>query len=180
MKKCPQCNEEYGDGATYCEKCGTKLVKYRTCPHCGNTVPDDAIYCPKCGKSVDSVEPVASNIAPAVQSNRPKLDDATIAQYKRELSSLKTRKLTLTILGSIFLTVGLSLCILFFVLASRELDRQINENDFNTLYITYIFLAIVFELMTDAGIALLIIQAAVFTKKISNRERAINEFESRK
>ena len=45
MKKCPTCNAEFGDGATYCDKCGTKLVKYATCPHCGASVEEDAVYC---------------------------------------------------------------------------------------------------------------------------------------
>ena len=176
MKKCPTCNAEYGDGATYCEKCGTKLVKYRKCPHCGADVEDDAIFCSKCGKAIDAVEEAASTIEPAPTTRT--VDDATIAQYKKELASYKSKRLTFLILGSIFLTVGIVLTIVFFSLYVKEVDKAIDSGKFTTIYL-YLFLAVVFELMTDAGIALLIVQGAVFGKKISNRQRAIDEYESR-
>ena len=177
MKKCPACNEEYGDGATYCEKCGTKLVKYCTCPHCGEPVQDDAVFCSKCGKAIDSVEPVSSYIEPSAPSSKV-VDDATIQQYKREIESYKSKRLTFLILGAIFLTVGLVLTIVFMSLYIKAIDKGVDSGNLSTAYL-YLFLAVVFELMTDAGIAFLIIQGAVFGRKISNRIRAIEEYESR-
>ena len=176
MKKCPTCNAEYGDGATYCEKCGTKLVKYRTCPHCGAAVEEEAVFCSKCGKAIDAVEPVASVIESTPTAR--KVDDATIAQYKKELAIYRSRKMTMLTLGLIFLTVGLVLCIVFFSLGVKSIEDNVNSGNIGTGYV-FIFLAVIFELMTDAGIALLIVQGAVFGKKISNRERAIAEYESR-
>lgn len=116
MKKCPTCNEEYGDGATYCEKCGTKLVKYRTCPHCGEPVQDDAVYCPRCGKSIDGVEPVASFIEQS-PSNSSVVDDATIQQYKREIEIYKARRITFLTLGLIFFNcrTNFNNCFLLFI-----------------------------------------------------------------
>ena len=175
MKKCPVCHEEYGDGATYCEKCGTKLVKYRTCPHCGTLVPDEAIFCSKCGKSVDEIEEVTSGTND-IQVVEKKLDCGTIAQYKREIEAYKTKRVTMTIIGSALLTIGL----VFFILCIYWLSRiDLDTSDAYSQYMA-LFCGIVFsELAVDAGIALLIIQAAVFTKKISNREKAIHDFESR-
>lgn len=177
MKKCPACNAEFGDGATYCDKCGTKLVKYRTCPHCGAAVEDDAVFCSKCGKAIDAVAEMSSSIEPSITVR--KVDDATIAQYKREIAAYKSKKLTMMIMGLIFLMVGLVLCIVFFSLGIKSIDETIDSGNIGTGY-TFIFLAVVFELMTDAGIALLIIQGAVFGRKIANRERAIEEYETRR
>ena len=176
MKKCPTCNAEYGDGATYCEKCGSKLVKYRTCPHCGAAVEEEAVYCSKCGKAVDAVAEMSSSIEPSPTVR--KVDDATIEQYKRELASYKSKKITFLVLGSVFLTVGIVLTIVFFYLYVKAIDVGVDSGNLSSAYL-YLFLAVVFELMTDAGIALLIVQGAVFGKKISNRIRAIQEYESR-
>ncbi len=62
MKKCPTCHAEFGDGAMYCDKCGSKLVKYATCPHCGASVDEDAVYCSYCGKAIQSTRVAASFI----------------------------------------------------------------------------------------------------------------------
>ena len=179
MKKCPACNEEYGDGATYCEKCGTKLVKYRTCPHCGESIQDDATYCPRCGMSVNGREPVASFIDPSPSTSQV-ADDATIQQYKREIVSLRSRRITFLVLGLIFLIVGIALTIVFISLYVKEIDKVIGSDKFSSTMMLYLFLAVIFELMTDAGIVFLILQGAVFARKITNRERAIAEYESRR
>ena len=176
MKKCPQCNEEYGDGATYCEKCGTKLVKYRTCQHCGALVDDEAVFCSKCGKAVDEIQEVVSDINSS-RVEEKNLDSATIAQYKREIASYKSKRITMTVLGSVLLTLGLVFFILcIYWVSQMDFDAPDTSNQYMALWCGIVFS----ELAIDAGIALLIIQAAVFTKKISNRERAIDEFESRK
>lgn len=179
MKKCPACNEEYGDGATYCEKCGTKLVKYRTCPRCGESIQDDVTYCPRCGMSINGREPVASfiNQSPSISQVA---DDATIQKYKREIEILRPRRTTFLILGLIFLIIGITLTIVFISLYVKEIDKVIDSDNFSSKMMLYLFLGVIFELMTDAGIVFLIIQGAVFGRKISNRERAIAEYESRK
>ena len=176
MKKCPTCNAEYGDGATYCEKCGTKLVKYGVCPHCGAPVEEEAIFCSKCGKAIDSAPEVASVIEPKPATN--KVSSATIERYKREIASLKGKRTTFLTLGSIFLPVGLSLCVLFIVLAVRAIDVPNPEPVAVNQYVLFMLLGIISELVADAGIVFLIISGAVFGKKISNRERAIEEYES--
>ena len=178
MKKCPTCNAEFGDGATYCDKCGTKLVKYATCPHCGASVEEDAVYCSCCGKAVQSTRVVASFIDQNSSNN--KVDDVTIERYKRELTSLRSKRTTFLTLGLIFLPVGLALCILFIVLGVRAIDVADPGYGVVSQYLMYVFLGVLFELVADAGIVFLIISGAVFSKKISNRERIIEEFESRR
>lgn len=175
MKKCPACNEEYGDGATYCEKCGTKLVKYCICPHCGAEAQDDAVFCPKCGKALDSRdEPTSENIVQEVASSR-KVDSKLIEQYKKEIAIYRARKTGFIIAGSILLSLGVTLFIVFIALLTKKVEQDPNIVSISTYYL-YLFLIVVFELMADAGIALLIIQAAVFNKKISNREQAIRDY----
>lgn len=176
MKKCPTCNAEYGDGATYCEKCGTKLVKYGVCPHCGAPVEEEAIFCSKCGKAIDSTPGVASVIEPKPAAN--KVSSETIERYKREIVSLKGKRTTFLTLGSIFLPVGLALCILFIVLAVRSIETSNPGSVAVNRYVLFMLLGVLFELVTDAGIVFLILSGAVFGKKISNRERAIEEYES--
>lgn len=176
MKKCPKCHAEYGDGATYCEACGTKLEKVYTCPHCGAELTEDAIFCSRCGKSVNSSEVVSSVITPKESSN---VDNKTIEQYKREIEIYRVRRKTFLILGSIFLGVGLTLFIVFTSLMISTADKMVQGNYYDSLYITYLFLMILSELILDVGIVFMIIQGAVFGRKIANRERIINEHSNR-
>ncbi len=176
MKKCPTCNAEFGDGATYCDKCGSKLVKYATCPHCGASVDEDAVYCSYCGKAISSTRVAASFIDQSSSNN--KVDDATIERYKREIVSLKSKRTTFLTLGLIFLPVGLALCILFIALGVRTVDVADPGYGVVSQYVMYVFLGVLFELVADAGIVFLILSGAVFSKKISNRERIIEEYES--
>lgn len=178
MKKCPTCNAEFGDGATYCDKCGTKLVKFATCPHCGAIVEEDAVYCSYCGKAVQSTEVAASFIDQSSSNN--KVDDVTIERYKKEIASLKSKRTTFLTLGLIFLPVGLALCILFIVLGVRAIDVADPGYSVVSQYIMYVFLGVLFELVADAGIVFLILSGAVFGKKIANRERIIEEHENRR
>lgn len=177
MKKCPKCNAEYGDGATYCEACGTKLVKYVHCPQCGSEIPDDSSFCPRCGKNLNEIE---TPVSFSRQENVNVVDDATIERYKREIEVYKVRRRTFLILGSIFLTVGLVLFILFTVLMINTANKMVEGNYYDSLYVTYIFLMILSEFILDAGIVFMIIQGAVFGRKIANRERAIQEYEARR
>lgn len=176
MKKCPSCHSEFGDGATYCDKCGAKLEKVYTCPHCGAELTEDAIFCSRCGKSVNSNEVVSSVIAPKESSN---VDNKTIERYKREIAIYRAKRKTFLILGSIFLGVGLTLFILFTSLMITTADKMVQGNYYDSLYVTYIFLMILSELILDVGIVFMIIQGAVFAKKIANRERIINEHSNR-
>lgn len=177
MKKCPTCNAEYGDGATYCESCGTKLVKYRKCPHCGANVEIDATYCSRCGKAVDAVERVASVITPSSPTSNKKVTSSTIEQYKKEIAEYRSKRITLVTIGSILLAVGLVLTIVFFYLGVRATPTS--GDPFTNTSIMYFLFGVLFELVTDAGIALLIVSAAVFGKKIANRQRIIDEWNSR-
>lgn len=48
---CPKCGHGYKKGASFCEKCGTRLIR-RNCAQCGNELSDDALFCPKCGTKI--------------------------------------------------------------------------------------------------------------------------------
>ena len=178
MKKCPKCNAQYGDGATYCEVCGTKLTKYTRCPQCGSDIPDDSAFCPRCGKNLNVDRTPISFAGTSDTTNV--VDDATIERYKREIVDYKARRRTFLILGGIFLGVGLVLFILFTVLMANTANKMVEGNYYDSLYVTYIFLMILSEFVLDAGIVFMIIQGAVFGRKIANRERAIQEYEARR
>ena len=167
MKRCPKCHAEFGDGATFCEYCGVKLVKPCVCPNCGAEVSDDAAFCPKCGKPINEV-------VSAVEVHN---DEAKIEQYKRELVSLRSKKISMLISGACLLTIG---AVLFFLFIALLLNLPLEGSpEYIRLYSLYVFLIILGELMLDAGIALMIVAGAVFSKKISNRERAIRESQKR-
>ncbi|MDK2821303.1 MAG: hypothetical protein PWP31_1268 [Clostridia bacterium] len=48
--KCPNCGAVSGIDASYCSKCGEKLL---TCPNCGQTLAEDANFCQKCGELIN-------------------------------------------------------------------------------------------------------------------------------
>ena len=75
---------------------------------------------------------------------------------------------------------GNYLYILFIVLGVRAIDVADPGYGVVSQYLMYVFLGVLFELVADAGIVFLIISGAVFSKKISNRERIIEEYESRR
>lgn len=68
--------------------------------------------------------------------------------------------------------------ILFIVLAFNIAPKNPGATA-SSQFVGYFFLAVLSELIMDAGIVFLIIQGAVFARKISNRERAIQEYENR-
>lgn len=171
MKRCPKCHAQYGDGATYCESCGEKLVKFKVCPHCRAEVDEDALFCSKCGKSINEVETV-----PEVFSEKP--DHSKIEQYKREVAAYRSKRASMLTVGSILLGVGLTLFIIFLSLFIN-LAYQASEEVLFSRGTLYMFLSIIGELMVDAGAALMIVAGAVFSKKIANRERIIQESENR-
>lgn len=166
MKRCPKCHAEFGDGATFCEYCGAKLVKPCVCPHCGEEVSDDAAFCLKCGKPINEV-------VSAVEVHK---DEAKIEQYKRELVSLRSKKISMLIIGACLLAIGLTMFIVFIALIVKT---SINNPGLLGKYYLYMFLAVFGALILDAGVALMIVAGAVFSRKISNRERAIRESEKR-
>ena len=69
---CPECGNEYNEGAVYCNSCGNKLpqnvktepkvVEKKFCTQCGSEYSPGAEYCPGCGQNLHgspSVEPKA-------------------------------------------------------------------------------------------------------------------------
>lgn len=168
MKRCPKCNAQFGDGATYCEYCGTKLVKPFICPQCGAEIDEDAAFCPQCGHAMHEAVSV-------FEEN--KVDSSLIEQYKQEIPIFKRKRASMFTAGGILLGVGLTLFIVFLVLFYK-IDPS-NEDLLIRYGTIYLFLMILGELILDAGIALMIVAGAVFSRKIANRERIISEQEHR-
>lgn len=50
--KCPKCEFENLENATFCIKCGSRLDGKIVCPKCGEYIPSEASYCPHCGKEI--------------------------------------------------------------------------------------------------------------------------------
>lgn len=168
MKKCPKCHAEFIDSAVYCDKCGTKLLTKNVCPHCGAETNDGASFCPKCGKALAAVEPpkvVQENMRVAKQDYERSKLEAEIAAYRR-------RKIGMIIPGSILLGLGVTLFIVFIVLLTR-LDYS--DQRFVKAYVFLILGVIFTQLMAVAGTALLVVQGAVYGRKISNRQRLLDE-----
>lgn len=49
--KCPKCNEEIDDNASFCQSCGEKLNKESSinCPKCGEILKSNVNFCSNCG-----------------------------------------------------------------------------------------------------------------------------------
>ena len=165
MKKCPKCQTEYSDDTLFCYKCGVKLVEAHHCPECGKEIDGDEKFCPHCGVDL-------------VKKNNELHTKAEIEKYRDELRNLKNKKRGMLIAGLILLILGVIMfvgCVVGLVFTSVNFDES-------GLYIAIIVLTSIGILLSGnilvpIGIILLIVQAAVFTKKISNRERAIKEYE---
>jgi predicted amidophosphoribosyltransferase len=55
--KCKECDNELGDDAMFCGKCGKPISSSSnkiTCKECGRQIDSNLEYCPKCGKSIYS------------------------------------------------------------------------------------------------------------------------------
>ena len=53
--KCPNCNHENFEGASFCTECGHTLSSNTTCPNCGaKDLTQDTRFCPHCGHSMAS------------------------------------------------------------------------------------------------------------------------------
>lgn len=50
---CSHCQTENAKDASFCKRCGSKLMKERICPHCGNLLDPDSVFCGKCGEKVN-------------------------------------------------------------------------------------------------------------------------------
>ena len=52
--KCPHCQADNPEEATFCIKCGQKILEDipLKCPECGTELPEGAIFCYKCGQSL--------------------------------------------------------------------------------------------------------------------------------
>ena len=50
--KCPKCQHENPEDASFCNKCGQKLELH--CPECGKGNPPDSSFCNGCGHKLDA------------------------------------------------------------------------------------------------------------------------------
>lgn len=168
MKICPNCRTEQPDEAVFCPTCGKKLVVADACPECGKPISRDAAYCPHCGH----------NLANEKRSQYT-IDD--ISKYRSELVNLKKKKKGLFIGGLVTLIVGLVFMFGFLALAI-DFTIKVAEGNETAIAIACVvvgWLGFVGNIaVVTLGIILLIVQASVFTKKISNREKAIADFEA--
>jgi transcriptional regulator with GAF, ATPase, and Fis domain len=50
--KCPKCQFENREEATFCRKCGSSLKKEIVCQYCCSTNSPDSRFCEKCGQDL--------------------------------------------------------------------------------------------------------------------------------
>lgn len=62
---CPTCDYENPDSATFCLKCGTKLIKTiddgKHCTNCGADLMEGQLYCTRCGTKVFTEQEASCN-----------------------------------------------------------------------------------------------------------------------
>ncbi len=95
MAICPKCGNQTGEGAVFCDQCGTRLSQPEVaapeatpapaaasviCPACGaSNVPGEA-FCDFCGSPLDAPVPTAEEVAepgPATAPAEPELEEAS-------------------------------------------------------------------------------------------------------
>ncbi len=164
MKRCPQCQKEYGDEVQFCQECGKKLVKVDACPKCGREIDPAAQFCPYCGHSLK-------------EEVKGKYTQEDIEKLKRERENLIKKKNNMKIAGSILLGVGIFVTVacLIVLIVNSVLFRD-TWWCITLIVLSSIGLVLGADALIPVGVILLIVQSAVFTKKISNRERTIQEY----
>ena len=164
MKKCPQCHKEYDDSVQFCQDCGKKLVRADACPKCGMEIDPSAQFCPHCGHSLK-------------EEVKSKYTQADIDKLKREHENLIKKQKNMKIWGSILLGFGIFLFVACLIVLIVNSVNFVDTWWCITLITLSAFgLVVGGDVLAPIGIIMLVVQAAVFTKKISNREKAIREY----
>ena len=171
------------------------------CSKCGKQIPENAKYCPYCGEEVifnrnnpDAVEIKLEDIKEA-EFEEPKeepkqevkqevVEDNSelIAQYEREIEECARKRKNLAIPGGIIFGIFTIATLVFSVLLSRlggdYAEMIYNSEAFVNLPIEfYIYLAVgsFCSLLSDGGLALLLIGIIPNTIKITKRRNKIDE-----
>ena len=177
----------------YCSKCGKQIpenAKY--CPYCGEEVvinrgnPDAVVI--KLEK--DNQEVVQSPAASEDEVKTSKNDyvernDELIAQYEEEIKTFEHRRRAMVIPGAIILGIFTIATVVFFFLFYAELmqwaidisemsDPEFIENLPTTAYI-YLMLLSVCSVLSDAGLALLLVGIIPNSIKITKRKNKIDQ-----
>ena len=72
MIRCPKCNKELSDSASFCDRCGTRFFKAVVCPKCGKKIRADLQVCPSCGAYIEEKPAVnRSSEAPVTKKKLP-------------------------------------------------------------------------------------------------------------
>ena len=166
MKRCPKCSTEYDSDVNFCEKCGTKLVQEGVCPKCGKEVSDSASFCPHCGASLKEEEIVQEVVEPGHEHKE--YSDPQLETYRIELENLNRRKGNFTLAGGINIAIG----VLIFIISIINLTMNI---EYVGVVIASYILMVISILNINLGIVFLVIAAAVFNRRIANRERILNQ-----
>ena len=174
------------------------------CCKCGKQIPENAKYCPYCGEEVlinrgnpDAVEvkpeevkqevvesPAASEdeVRSGAQDEYNGHKDELIAKYEDEIKTFEHRRRAMVIPGAIILGVFLIATIVFLALFYKELmqwaidvsDPDFMENLPTTAYI-YLMLLSVCSLLSDGGLALLLVGIIPNSIKITKRKNKIDQ-----
>lgn len=83
--ECPSCGHENPDSASFCLKCGTKLVKPvndgKHCKNCGAPLMDGQLFCTRCGTKVEIVEEVPVE---ELVVEKPKVEEVPVEEPVKE------------------------------------------------------------------------------------------------
>lgn len=160
MKACPKCHGEYDDKLKFCPHCGEQLVRANVCPKCGKDIEQGEQFCPFCGFDLS-------------KEGELKREKAKIEKYRDEKRNLERRKTNFLTAGWLNFGIGLFvfiLCLVILIVNARS--------DGVPWILALSIVGLTFsELAVDIGIILMVVGYAVFSKKISNREVAIREYE---
>ena len=166
------------------------------CPECGKEISSKALSCPHCGcpisdakaKVVDAeVTPVrgetkAKEAAPVVEKSK---DDALIAQYEKEVESLRHKRSAMItwgvilcvvgIIGIIVMTILLTLGIIKTVPNGEEAEEAALAAKIVGMAVVYYILIIVAAFVLVGGQVLIILGAVPNSIKITKRMNKIRE-----
>lgn len=83
--ECPSCGHENPDSASFCLKCGTKLVKSiddgKHCQNCGAPLVEGQLFCTRCGTKVEKAEEVVEQMQEeTVVDETPVVEEAVIEE----------------------------------------------------------------------------------------------------
>ena len=174
---CSKCGKQIPENAKFCPYCGEEVVINRGNPNAVEVKPEDVKQ-----EVIESPAAAEDEVKSSARDEYFEHKDELIAKYEDEIKTFESRRRGMAIPGGIILGVFLIATIVFFFLFYKELlDWAIDVNDpdfmenLPTRAYTYLMLVSVCSVLSEGGLALLLVGIIPNSIKITKRKNKIDQ-----